>query len=314
MTITYEEALSTLSSMFSTYTSQQLDAVLRHHGGHMEHTVETLLSHTGTPDDLIAKIKRGEVPSGGPSATTPSAIDADEELARQLAREGREQTASAGRFVPPGQRRMMASNARAPTHPVSSGGGASGALPSAASQVKKGRGTPTTLPNDFLRIPGRKYPQQSETGSAGGGMTDEQLARMLQDELFQEELRNNPEFSHLAGRRQHQMTGRSTYAGAGESAGVDWEQIGTKLADLGDAAKRRFQAFAASWSDPNQRTAQRPSSAGNERRGLLSSNNDLDMEEEMNFVGSGNGDAVELRDVGGGAGSRIDWSGDKKKD
>ena len=29
-------------------------------------------------------------------------------------------------------------------------------------------------------------------------MTDEQLARMLQDELFQVELRNNPEFSHLA--------------------------------------------------------------------------------------------------------------------
>ena len=26
------------------------------------------------------------------------------------------------------------------------------------------------------------------------------------------------------------MTGRSTYAGAGESAGVDWEQIGNKLA------------------------------------------------------------------------------------
>jgi hypothetical protein len=25
------------------------------------------------------------------------------------------------------------------------------------------------------------------------------------------------------------MTGRSTYAGAGESAGVDWEQIGNKL-------------------------------------------------------------------------------------
>ena len=33
----------------------------------------------------------------------------------------------------------------------------------------------------------------------------------------------------------------------------------------------------------------------------------------MNFVGSGNGDAVELRDVGGSS-SRIDWSGDKKKD
>lgn len=82
---------------------------------------------------------------------------------------------------------------------------------------------------------------------------------------------------------------------------------------MGDAAKRRFQAFAASWSDPNQRAAQQrsTSSSGNERRGLLSGN-DLDMEEEMNFVGSGNNDAVELRDVS--SGGRIDWSGDKKKD
>ena len=161
----------------------------------MEHTVETLLSHSGTPDDLIAKIKRGQVPSdgGGEGPTTASGgIDADEELARQLAREDR-QSSSSGRFVPPGQRRMMASNARAPpARPISTGGGAPAATPAAVSQVKKGRGTPTTLPNDFLRIPGRKYPQQPEMGSAGGvgGMTDEQLARMLQDELFQEELRS----------------------------------------------------------------------------------------------------------------------------
>jgi hypothetical protein len=51
----------------------------------------------------------------------------------------------------------------------------------------------------------------------------------------------------------------------------------------------------------------------------LLSGNDLDMEEEMNFVGSGGNNAVELRDVGGGGGGgggggRIDWSGDKKKD
>ena len=66
-------------------------------------------------------------------------------------------------------------------------------------------------------------------------MTDEQLARMLQDELFQEELRNNPEFSHLAGRRNPrahhpswgagaagaggQTTGRSNYGGAAGGGG-----------------------------------------------------------------------------------------------
>ena len=107
------------------------------------------------------------------------------------------------------------------------------------------------------------------------------------------------------------MTGRSTYAGAGESAGVDWNEIGNQIKDLGETAKRRFQAFAASFSDPNQRGGQQhpPSSARTERRGLLSGGSDLDMEEEMNFVGSNNNDAVELSDVGG-----INWSKDKKKD
>eukprot|EP00956_Cyclotella_meneghiniana_P042672 scaffold249001_cov70-Cyclotella_meneghiniana.AAC.1 len=72
--------------MFSDYTSQQLDGVLRHHGGHMENTVDTLLSHTGSPDDLIAKVKRGEIPTGGPAAGVGAGIDADEEIARQLER------------------------------------------------------------------------------------------------------------------------------------------------------------------------------------------------------------------------------------
>lgn len=153
----------------------------------MEHTVETLLSHGGTPDELIAKIKRGEVSAGGGATTGSATIDADEELARQLAREDQQSQRLQGeRFVPPGQRRVMASNVTAPSR--------LGSLP-AASRVgsqsvgKKGRGTPTTLPVDFLRIPGRKYPQQQEAVGAGGGMTDEELARMLQDELFQEELR-----------------------------------------------------------------------------------------------------------------------------
>jgi hypothetical protein len=64
---------------------------------------------------------------------------------------------------------------------------------------KKGRGTPTTLPDDFLRLPG--YKPSTAGGSAGaarGVMDDETLARMLQDELFSEELARNPDFAHLA--------------------------------------------------------------------------------------------------------------------
>lgn len=69
--------------------------------------------------------------------------------------------------------------------------------------AKKGRGTPTDLPEDFLRIPGYKYPRSSGAVAGGAGATvgdmdDATLARMLQDELFSEELARNPDFAHLA--------------------------------------------------------------------------------------------------------------------
>ena len=91
-----------------------------------------------------------------------------------------------------------------------------------------------------------------------------------------------------------------------------------KQSELGDAAKRRFQEMAANWNDPNRQ--QRPlfgggaqqsatnRGTGNEQRGLLS--NDLNMEEEeeeeMDFIGGGSsGRDFEMNDVG---------SGSKKKD
>ncbi|KAL7535587.1 hypothetical protein ACHAXR_008080, partial [Thalassiosira sp. AJA248-18] len=404
MAISYDEALATLQSMFSDqgYTSQQLDAVLRHHGGHMEHTVETLLSHgEGTPDELMHKLPN--IPGGGVAEANGAGggdgyshdIDADEELARQLAaederqqqkqqrgrRQGRGDTAQpseggglglasamgANRHAaPPGQRRPMASTAARPSRKPAANKPGAAAAPKPPAGTK-GRGTPTLLPADFLRIPGKKYPaaaaaaaptatssngalsdpiaSASGPGGMGQMMTDEQLARMLQDELFQEELRNNPEFSHLAGRRNPRLsapgvggssragqatTGRSTYSGAG-GGGVGWGErtdFFDRLSDLGDTAKRRFQNFAASWNDPNAQSNRqsRPlfggvgvgggggggaqsntNNRGNERRGLLS--NDLNMdeeEEEMDFVGGGNsGRDVEMNDVGGY---------DKKKD
>ena len=356
----------------------------------MEHTVETLLSHgEGTPDELMHKLPTISV--GGVSAPSGASnnaggsrggsahhhdIDADEELARQLAAEDERrasnrstnQSATGGfglasamgaaknrNSVPPGQRRPMASNAAPPT-PLR--------RPAAAPKPPagtKGRGAPTVLPVDFLRIPGRKYSaadaspsttsaatnrggitghpiaSASGPGAMGQMMSDEQLARMLQDELFQDEIRNNPEFSHLAGRRnprsgvsasggRGQSTGRSMYSGAtggaAQAGGADALLKG--LSDLGDNAKRRFQAFAASWNDPNAQQQgggsgnRRPlfggagsssqnvtgQSRGNEHRGLLS--NDLDMEEEeLDFVGGGGGNSVEMNDVGGY---------DKKKD
>jgi hypothetical protein len=246
MSLSYEEALSTLQSMFSDqgYTAQHLDAVLRHQGGHMENTVETLLVHGDrNPDELMRKLSRtpqGSALSGG--GGDGGSVDADAELARQLAREDEGHSRGGG----------GGGATRGSGRPARGGGGAGPTTtgrttrrpdpPPAAGT--RGRGTPIALPPDFLRIPGRMYPAASSSSSSSSSraaaaatsdMTDEQLARMLQDELFQEELRNNPEFSHLAGRRNPrahhpswgagaagaggQTTGRSNYGGAAGGGG-----------------------------------------------------------------------------------------------
>jgi hypothetical protein len=227
------------------YTAQHLDAVLRHQGGHMENTVETLLVHGDrNPDELMRKLSRtpqGSALSGG--GGDGGSVDADAELARQLAREDEGHSRGGG----------GGGATRGSGRPARGGGGAGTTTtgrttrrpdpPPAAGT--RGRGTPIALPPDFLRIPGRMYPAASSSSSSSSSsraaaaatsdMTDEQLARMLQDELFQEELRNNPEFSHLAGRRNPrahhpswgagaagaggQTTGRSNYGGAAGGGG-----------------------------------------------------------------------------------------------
>lgn len=137
----------------------------------MENTVESVLSHGDKPpQELIEKLK-----SGANNAAAATALD--EQLARALS-QGQSVTQSKSR----------------------SGGASGGGAPStAASQKNKGqRGAPTKLPDDFLRIPDRKYLSDSQSNLEG----DEALARMLQDELFSEELARNPDFAHLAGGRR----------------------------------------------------------------------------------------------------------------
>lgn len=161
MSLSYEEALSTLQSMFGeTWSKESLDAVLRHFEGHMENTIEAILNHgRKDPAALIAKLK--------------NSTNLDEDLARQLDAEEHQR--------------------QRPTTTVSS------------ASTKKGLGTPTQLPPEFLRIPGYSLPS---TVAA-----DEQLARMLQDEIFQRELANSREFGHLA-----RNPSRTNYPGAAAAA------------------------------------------------------------------------------------------------
>jgi hypothetical protein len=146
----------------------------------MENTVESILKHGDQdPAILVSQLKAGVDPT----------TQLDQELARQLAREEQ-------------QRIGPTSNKRAGDEEPS--GSYSGR--------RKGRGTPTELPPDFLRIPGSK----GTSTSASTLDQDEALARMLQDELFSQELANNPEFAHLArGRRAAGSQRRNTSSAAG---------------------------------------------------------------------------------------------------
>jgi len=260
MAISYEEALETLQAMFAEpWTRQSLDAVLRHEKGHMENTCELILQHGDLdPRLLVERLKNG--------GTEPQ-VAIDEELARQL-------TASSG-----------ASNNN------SRGGSGEGA--------KKGRGTPATLPDDFLRLPGYRQSSAARSGSISGNgtaMDDETLARMLQDQLFSEELARNPDFAHLARQGQRRTnSGSRVMNGGASNARLPASQAGAplqnpfegvnvmqKISSMGDGARRRLQLFANGFeskmknmNNPNNVTTtgrtglQEASGAAAERRGLL---------------------------------------------
>jgi len=123
--------------------------------------VESILGHGDKDPAILLEILK----SGNAVANTAQ----DQDLARQLAIQDRQQ-----------QQQQQT--------------GRAAAAAAVSSTKEPGRGTPTDLAPDFLRIPGHN----------GGGVVmdqDEALARMLQDELFSQELANNPEFAHLANSR-----------------------------------------------------------------------------------------------------------------
>lgn len=249
MSITYEDALSTLQSMFGEpWNRDTLDTVLRHQKGHMENTVDMILRHGNQdPDILIDQIENGIDPIRSVTA-------ADEQLARQLAQQ---------------------------TTPISGNTNISGNVSSAPERVHVGKGKPTTLPEDFLRPPGYT------PGMANSVSDDEALARMLQDELFTEELRRNPDFAHLAhgrasnarlpgqqvsrsnnnnnntsvnpaaaaanrfGEFARSLTGQQTQQQRNDNAVPQSPNILEKISELGDNAKRRLQLLAAQFNANN---------------------------------------------------------------
>ena len=255
MSITYEQALGTLTSMFSTpWTEDSLDTVLRHFEGHMENTVDAVLTHgDADPQLLIQRLQSGT-----------NQEELDEQLARELASGTQQLTSSIPNNTNPHVRNNSSTSS------------------TSVNGEKKGRGIPTTLPSDFLRIPGNN----------GNISSDEALARMLQDKLFADEIRNNPEFAHLAQGRSRVYPG--TQGNRVNQQQNDGPNIMEALGSMGENAKKRLQELAVkvknninNIDNGNGRRSVGPfgsNSVAAERRGLLDIGEDDD-EEQISFVG-----------------------------
>lgn len=307
MSITYEEALSTLESMFGApWDRHVLDLILRHFQGHMENTVEAILAHGDQAPALLVQTLNNSTKTNNATNIAAAAVGnreaQDSMLARQLAAEEEQRHQQMGTAA------------------------AAAAAQQQQQTTPSGRGLPTELPADFLRIPG--FTTTSTTSTTSTIMDqDEALARMLQDELFSQELANNPEFAHLVnggaagGRHRNQRTtavpqgsqmhypsrSRMT-AGAGNNSNTAaGPPIMDHIAELGQDAKKRLQLFAAQWNNGVNQIASRlagnantgsgggiPSATGstsggipqnraaaNETRGLLDGHDDDDDGEEM---------------------------------
>jgi len=250
MAISYEEALATLQAMFTEPWTRESLDVVLRHEKGHMENTCDLILEHGDKDPQILVAR---LKAGGPAPQEAM----DEQLARRLE-------------DPPSQPSSNASGSR---------------------------GTPTTLPVDFLRLPGYR-PSPSEitrsapaaTSADGQPMDDETLARMLQDELFSEELARNPDFAHLAGRRRSQQNeprvsasnARIPAAQAGAPLQNPFEGVNVmqKLSSLGDGARRKLHLFANNFENkmkginpPNNGAGgnglQEARGAVAERRGLL---------------------------------------------
>lgn len=270
--ISYEEAVLTLASMFSeTWTQQQLETVLRHFEGHMENTVDAILSHCdGDPDALITRL------------SNKVDVSMDEEIARQM---------SEAEDTRP--RQTTAQTPVSSYYPGSSSNPAPIPVRPNVTPKKKGIGTPTDLPSDFLRVPGRKY---DNTVSE-----DEALARMLQDELFTAEIANNPEFAHLARGRLPTTPRASSFGGVNTSA-AQGPNILDQISDLGNQAKRNLANQWNAWNTKQSNTDS-TNQARQESRGLL---DDREEEDDIAFAGGGRNAVMEMSSMPGAGSSKKD--------
>ncbi|CAM9633647.1 unnamed protein product, partial [Phaeothamnion confervicola] len=236
MAQTSEQAnVEVLAGMFSHLDRETLAVVLEASDGVVERAIEQLLQDPGAGGG------GGATAASEPSATT-SAPDTtlDEEIARQLARDfdAAEDAAMAAQQQPlpspppPQEEQLPRGRAPPPEAAV--------ARPTPPPGPPT-RGIRTTLPPDFLRVPGRRATPTAEEREQIA--LDEQLAAAMQNESFQRQLASDPEFARMRAARQQAGEGQ----GSGHQTDFVDQALGAMSA-MGTAARRRLASLAAQFN------------------------------------------------------------------
>uniref|UniRef100_A0A7S1U248 Uncharacterized protein n=1 Tax=Phaeomonas parva TaxID=124430 RepID=A0A7S1U248_9STRA len=131
-------------------------------------------------------------------------------------------------------------------------GGGGGAKPAGP----KGRGALVTLPDGFLRIPGGGVASSTSHEQL---LSDEQLARMLQNEMFREELERDAELSRYVNEGGGGGAAASrTSAGQAGGSPSNKPSMMTRFGSMSSAARARLSAMAVRFNNRQGGAAQRP--------------------------------------------------------
>lgn len=209
--------MDTLKAMFADWDDQALSTILANNNGSVEASVDTILSCSSCAEwhqqqNHAPMAPMQQPPLSQQPMTSQEMImvtappDSSPNSLLSINYKGREMLVRVPPGVPPGGQFVIStSNTTLPGAPidglpiqqmssvVEQPAASTQPPPSYRDSVPSSgppkRGRHVSLPNDFLRVP---------SPSAGGDdMTDEQLAALLQNELFLQELSTHPEFEQL---------------------------------------------------------------------------------------------------------------------
>jgi len=230
MSLSYPAAMAELQTMFPTVEKNVLHVILESNGGHMEATIGCLLqmaNDDSAKKDSNASANQIVITSSAPKPASPS--HANPATIPQLVFQQH--------AVP------VATPPRSPRPAPSSGGGGGGG---------GGGGVGHNLPDDFLRPPSY-FKSQGSAAVSGAPLSqmdqDAQLAAMLQDEIFMQDLMKRPDIymQAAAGPVEGRQARPVAKAGTGPTASAEphGEKISEKFAHLGAAAKAKLAVIAS---------------------------------------------------------------------